>query len=135
MSAATCTTFLTPHQAMPATDRTQWGTLDERYERCRPALHFIARRILPDQEIAACAVENCWLRASRNPLSFESDGAFGSWIMRLLIREAVCILHQVRTAQGVSENIHGRRFRKHVADPLKTLRLTTTQDSLWRTIE
>jgi DNA-directed RNA polymerase specialized sigma24 family protein len=105
MSAPTSAVFLTPHQSMPPTDGTEWGTFDERFPRCRRALHFLARRILPDFEMAACAVENCRLRASRNPPSFESEGAFRSWIMRLLISEAVCILHQVRTGQGGSENM------------------------------
>jgi hypothetical protein len=69
---------------------------------------LIARRILPDAEMAASAIENCWLRASRSLQNFESEGAFGSWIMRLLIREAVCILHQVRIRQTVSDNILGQ---------------------------
>jgi DNA-directed RNA polymerase specialized sigma24 family protein len=119
MSATTSAIFLRPHQSMPPTDRTEWGTLDERYPRCRRALHLIARRILANPEMAGRAVENCWLRASRNPPSFESEGAFGSWIMRLLITEAACILHQVRTRQGVSENILGSPVCKRAADPLK----------------
>ena len=104
MSVTTSAIFLTPHQSMPPTDRTKWGTLDERYPRCCQALHFIARRILPDPEMAAYAVEKCWLRASRNPPSFESEGAFGSWIMRMLIQKTACTLHQLRAGQAVFEN-------------------------------
>jgi DNA-directed RNA polymerase specialized sigma24 family protein len=85
--------FVTPHGVMPPTYRTERDTLDERFLRCHKALHFIARRILADSEMAACAVENCWLKASRNPPGFESEGAFGSWVLRLLINEALSILH------------------------------------------
>ena len=97
MVALTSAIFLTPHEAMPPTYRAEWGTLDEWFLRCRKTLHFIACRILPDSEMAACAVEDCWLKASRNLPSFESEGAFGSWIMRLLISEALSILHRDRT--------------------------------------
>jgi DNA-directed RNA polymerase specialized sigma24 family protein len=93
MAAVTHDIFLTPHETMPPTYRTEWDTLDERFPRCHKTLHFVARRILADSEMAACAVENCWLKASRNPPRFESEGAFGSWVLRLLINEALSILH------------------------------------------
>jgi DNA-directed RNA polymerase specialized sigma24 family protein len=93
MAAITPDIFVTPHGTMPPTYRTEWDTLDERFPRCHKALHLIARRILADSEMAACAVENCWLKASRNPHGFESEGAFGSWVLRLLINEALSILH------------------------------------------
>jgi DNA-directed RNA polymerase specialized sigma24 family protein len=100
MSAATSAIFSISHEARTPYG-TERGTLDERFPRCRRTLHFLAHRILTDPEMAARAVENCWLRASRNPPSFESEGAFGSWIMRLLIWEAACILHQVGIIQGI----------------------------------
>lgn len=67
------------------------------FSRCRKTLHFIAGVILGDSEIAECAVENCWIRASRNPPSFKSEGSFRSWVMRQLISEALSILYQDRT--------------------------------------
>jgi DNA-directed RNA polymerase specialized sigma24 family protein len=93
MAEITPDIFLTPHGTMPPTYRTAWDKLDERLPRCDKALHFIARRILADSEMAACAVENCRLKASRNPRGFESEGAFGSWVLRLLINEALSMLH------------------------------------------
>lgn len=65
--------------------------------RSRKALHFIASLILGGSEMAEPAVENCWIRASRNPPSFENEGAFRSWLMRQLISEALSILHQRHT--------------------------------------
>lgn len=53
--------------------------------------------------MAKSAVQNCWTRASRNPPSFESEGPFRSWIMRLLISEALSILHQSQT-EGFEDN-------------------------------
>lgn len=53
--------------------------------------HFIASRVLGGPERAADAIENCWLRASRNPPRFEYEGAFRSWLIRVLIDEALAI--------------------------------------------
>jgi hypothetical protein len=62
-----------------------------RFSRCYRLLHFIACRVLGGPERADEAVENCWLRASRNPLHFEYEGAFRSWLVRVLIDEALAI--------------------------------------------
>jgi hypothetical protein len=43
--------------------------------------------------MAACAVENCRRKASRNPPAFQTEGAFGSWVLRLVIDEALLILY------------------------------------------
>ena len=67
---------------------------DEWFSRCYSALQYIAHRILGDSLIAERAVRNCWFMASRNPPQFESEGAFRSWMLRLLISEALSILHQ-----------------------------------------
>ena len=37
-------------------------------------------------------MQNCWLTASRNPPHFEYEGAFQSWLVRILIDEALTIL-------------------------------------------
>ena len=101
MSAATSAIFSTPHEAMPSTHSTEWRTHDERLQRWRPSLHLVACRILPDPEMAAYAVENCLRKATRNPPRLGSRGAFGSWIMRLLISEALPILHQSRIQRSL----------------------------------
>jgi hypothetical protein len=46
------------------------------------------------------AVQNCWQAESRNPRRFEFEGAFRSWLVRVLIDEALAIL---RESQGVRD--------------------------------
>jgi len=65
-----------------------------RFSRCRQMLYFIATRVLSGPEGAEQAVENCWLIASRNPPYFEYQGAFRSWLVRILIDEALAIRRQ-----------------------------------------
>ena len=52
------------------------------------------RRILGDEDRAFVAILNCWQTASRNPPRFEYEGAFRSWLVRVLIDEALAILHE-----------------------------------------
>jgi hypothetical protein len=40
------------------------------------------------------AVQNCRLRASSNPPAFDREGAFRSWLLRILIDEASSFLQQ-----------------------------------------
>jgi len=63
-------------------------------------LYFVACRILNRPEEAEEAVKNC-LRtaASHGPLDCGSEGAFKSWLVRILIDEATLLL---RTKQGNS---------------------------------
>jgi DNA-directed RNA polymerase specialized sigma24 family protein len=63
-----------------------------RFWRCYRLLHFIACRVLGDPKRAAGAIENCWLKAARNPHRFEYEGAFRSWLIRVLIDEALALL-------------------------------------------
>jgi DNA-directed RNA polymerase specialized sigma24 family protein len=39
-------------------------------------------------------VKNCTITASRNPPTFECEGAFRSWLVRVLIDEALAIVRQ-----------------------------------------
>ena len=66
----------------------------ERFWRCYSLLHFLAYRILGTHDGARNAVENCRIVASRNPPDFEYEGAFRSWLARILIDEALAILRQ-----------------------------------------
>jgi DNA-directed RNA polymerase specialized sigma24 family protein len=70
----------------------------ERLWRCNSLLHFLAYRILGTQEETGNAVENCRIVASRNPPDFEYEGAFRSWVARILIDEALAILRQRNAA-------------------------------------
>ena len=62
---------------------------EERFWLWRNSLLFIAQRILNDPKIAQEVVESCFIRASQNPPKLDSNGAFGSWILRILIDEVV----------------------------------------------
>ena len=70
----------------------------ERFWRCNSLLHFLAYRILGTHEGAGNAVESCRIVASRNPPDFEYEGAFRSWVARILIDEALAILRQRNAA-------------------------------------
>jgi DNA-directed RNA polymerase specialized sigma24 family protein len=65
-----------------------------RFSRCRRSLYFIARRVLGSAEGVEEAVQNCLLVASRNPPMFENEGAFRSWLLRILIDETLLILRR-----------------------------------------
>lgn len=66
--------------------------LKERLARYQGLLHFTACRVLGRSERADLAVENSWLAASLNPPKFDQEGAFRSWLFRILIDQALAIL-------------------------------------------
>jgi DNA-directed RNA polymerase specialized sigma24 family protein len=66
------------------------------FSRSRGLLHFVACRVLGSPERAELAIKNCWLTASRKPRRFDQEGAFRSWLVRVLITEALAILRQDR---------------------------------------
>ena len=74
------------------------------FSRCLGVLHFTAHRVLGGPEGADLAVGNCWDMASRNTPSFASEGAFRSWLLRVLIDEALVIRRQVDSSE-----MHGTR--------------------------
>ena len=72
-----------------------------RFLRSLQLLHLIASRVLDDPERADRAVTNCWLKASRNPPRFEYESEFRGWLLRVLITEALAILHRYHgSAEG-----------------------------------
>ena len=91
------TNIFKPHEIRPPNSRKQLDNFDEWFSRSHNALQYVAHRILGDYLMVERAVQNCWLRASRNPPRFECEGAFRSWLLRLLIGEALSVLHQDRT--------------------------------------
>jgi DNA-directed RNA polymerase specialized sigma24 family protein len=68
-----------------------------RLPRCRGLLSFIASRVLDGGQGVDAAVENCFLTALGNPKMFASEGSFRSWLLRILINEALQILRQKRS--------------------------------------
>lgn len=70
------------------------------FRRCYRMLHFIACRVLGNPDRAKKAVENCWHTASRYSPRFEYEGAFRSWLLRVLLDEALTLLRESQqTAQ------------------------------------
>jgi DNA-directed RNA polymerase specialized sigma24 family protein len=67
-------------------------------------LHFIARRILNCVQEAEEAVKNCRLTASRNPPGFSNEGAFKSWLVRILIDEATLLLRRKHSDSTASSD-------------------------------
>jgi DNA-directed RNA polymerase specialized sigma24 family protein len=62
-----------------------------RFYSCQKLLVFIAGRVLDRSEDINEAVHSCWITASRSAPRFEDEGAFRSWLLRVLIDEALLI--------------------------------------------
>lgn len=60
-----------------------------RFSRCCGLLYFVACRVLGTEQGAEDVVQNCWITASCNPPYFETEGAFRSWLVRILFDEAL----------------------------------------------
>src|SRR5215472_2250476 len=70
------------------------AAFDARFQRCYSMLRLIASRFLSSPEWAEKAVGNCWYTASRYSPRFEYEGAFRSWLLRILIDEALALLRE-----------------------------------------
>ena len=91
---------------------------DARFWRCNHLLHFIAGRILGDPEQVLKAVENCRNLASTLAPQFEYEGAFRSWLVRVLIDEALALLREsvpTPTPQVLCESVPERVVRSNDA--------------------
>ena len=64
------------------------------FSRYRPILYRLAQRILRNHEEAEDAVQNCSLVAFRKMESFKYEGAFRSWLARIVVNEAITILRK-----------------------------------------
>jgi RNA polymerase sigma factor (sigma-70 family) len=71
--------------------------LNDLFSRYYGFLHFLACRVLGGREDAQDVVQNCLLRALRNLQQFNNDGAFRSWLARILVNEAITVLRQKRS--------------------------------------
>ena len=64
---------------------------EAQFARCRGLLRFVASRLLNGPEEIEEAVERCLRTASRYPMSFEYEGEFRSWLVRVrLMRHWRC---------------------------------------------
>jgi DNA-directed RNA polymerase specialized sigma24 family protein len=86
--------------------RSNWqenlDSLDVPFSRYRRLLYRVAYRVLDNHQQAKDAVRNCLLAASCNSPRFENEGAFRSWLVRVLIDEALAILYEERIGSTTS---------------------------------
>ena len=76
-------------------------TLNVLFLRYRSVLSLVAYRVLSDHNQAEDAVRRCLLSASCSVPRFENEGAFRSWLVRVLIDEALLILQEREWAAHV----------------------------------
>jgi DNA-directed RNA polymerase specialized sigma24 family protein len=88
-----------------------FSDFESRFSKNRKLIAFVARRVLDSQEEAEAAVKECFKTACRNRPVFTSDGAFRSWILRMVIDEALLILS--REGNGVSAHLRHERMPEH----------------------
>jgi quercetin dioxygenase-like cupin family protein len=86
-----------------------------RFARFRSLLQFTACRILGGSERAEIAVRNCWRKASRNPLAFRHESDFRGWLLRLLIDEALAILHEPESLEHAAPAVVRTSVGNHPA--------------------
>jgi hypothetical protein len=72
-------------------------TFDDLSSRYHDLLSVVAYRVLGNHLEAEQAVQNCLRAVFTNAPTFECEGAFRSWMVRLLIDEAVTILTKQRS--------------------------------------
>jgi DNA-directed RNA polymerase specialized sigma24 family protein len=91
----------------------QWNleAVDVLFSRYRRTLLLVAYRVLGDDNQAEDAVQRC-LRsaASRNVPRFENEGAFRSWLVRVLIDVALFILQEREWAARILRTDQARIY-------------------------
>jgi DNA-directed RNA polymerase specialized sigma24 family protein len=96
--------------------RLQKLIFDARFWRCYRTLHLIACRVLGGPDRAEEAIGSCWRRASRHPQWFERESEFHSWLLRVLIDEALVLLREsmpTPTPRVLCEPVPTQIFRSH----------------------
>jgi len=77
-------------------------SLDVLFSRYRRVLYRVAYRVLDNHQEAKDAVRNCLLTVSCNAPRFENEAAFRSWLIRVLVDEALAILYEKRMGSTAS---------------------------------
>jgi RNA polymerase sigma-70 factor (ECF subfamily) len=96
-------------------DREAFDILFARY---RSLLYRLAYRILRNCEEAEDAVQNCSLLAFCKLTGFKHEGAFRSWLVRILVNEAVSIL---RKRKNPATNLSVRQSDEEQEEVLDTV--------------
>jgi DNA-directed RNA polymerase specialized sigma24 family protein len=85
--------------------------LDVLFSRYRRTLLLVAYRVLGDDNQAEDAVQRCLQSAaSRNVPRFENEGAFRSWLVRVLIDVALFILQEREWAARILRTDQARIY-------------------------
>jgi RNA polymerase sigma factor (sigma-70 family) len=71
-------------------------TFETLFSRYRRVLYFVSYRILNNHQDAEEAVQNCLLSASNKVPRFEHECNFRSWLLRVLIDDALAIVYKKR---------------------------------------
>ena len=82
------------------------GALHTLFMRYRRLLYSLAYRLLRNHEEAEDAVQNCLLQGFRNLESVKFRGAFRSWLVRILINEALVIIRRKKSRPAVALKQH-----------------------------
>jgi RNA polymerase sigma-70 factor, ECF subfamily len=69
-------------------------SFDILFARYRPLLYKLAYRIMRNHEESEDAVQNCSMLAYCKMEGFKHEGAFRSWLARILVNEAIAILRK-----------------------------------------
>ena len=92
--------------------------LNDLFSRYHRFLHFLECRVLGGREDAQDVVQNCLLRAVRNLQQFNNDGAFRSWLARILVNEAIDLLRKRRSRPRFSVGRVSSEDERDVLDRL-----------------
>ena len=79
------------HRSEKSTYKTSETSFDLYLSRCHSLLHFTAAHILGSPGKAEIAVRNTISVASQHPARFQSEGAFRSWVLRILIEQSLLL--------------------------------------------
>jgi len=90
-----------PVSKSSADNRISFYVRAARYHRL---LYFVAHRVLGSSDRAVIAAENCLRSAARHAATFDHEGAFRSWLVRLALDESLAILHGRKTPEHQHED-------------------------------
>ena len=82
-----------------------------RFSRCRNSLYFLAWGMLGNVGETEEAMENCYRKACWQSKRFDSDGEFGSWIIRSLINEIVLVANRRTPEMSEMSEVEFREAR------------------------
>lgn len=81
----------------------QLEAFDARFSRCEKLLCFVARLVLDGENGVGDAVRRCRRTARLQRRTFEHEGAFRSWVVRILMDEALAVRSEMNHANSIEE--------------------------------